>query len=622
MWFSRQRTRETRLEEIKSPEQSLLKHKGTSSTHYTSSPKPDVTPNSILKKKYQNITDHYLAFDIIAMSTLRKGSKALTEWQEVQLSIPGEYDYFNGYCTSNKYAHHLGIALKYHQFNIDKPAFYRLDEVADIHELNLVRKKMLQKRAIEEALKNLTKEQIDACFVNLEDYMFIRPIITEDGIESIDEKMIEIPHEYTVFKAVPIPIIIPPVLDKPTPTPPLVISSTIESYYWIDKEKLFHNLDSSEVMIDQDCSITCPSYFSFEPCPAKEETEETNSANGPLFSLKKHIEEDDPVSSVPIDPTFLQKIDEICYHSPSIKESKLNTSHYLLKNRVSISHRKEETPRKMTKDSNFTSRRVDIGAKLISKKREAYPNTINLKPTDQQESSAMNHFASSKLKVDITKSRLFESRNMGLSSIENERPSFSVIKKTIKDKYVDSPTLSPTQSKSKMSSFIIKLGSKTPKTQDRPPSSLDFQQALNPRQLVSRSNQSRSPTAYKMSRPKVGVDSRLDSELIKAEEVPSSTKVRIATSFNKNRRSVREESHNRSKASTGLEEVLPLKNVLPLDKDWKKGIFSNIMKNKAGIFSMYQQPRKTEAKPIPLAVSTKIPGLVRTKHILRTPTKD
>lgn len=622
MWFSRQRAQETDLEQIKNQEASLLKHKRTSSTQFSNSSISNVTPNQILRKKYQNATDHYLAFDIIAMATLRRGSKALTEWQEVQLSIPGEYDYFNGYCTANKYSHHLGIALKYHQFNIDKPAFYRLDEIADIHELNLVRNKMLQKRAIEAALKNITKEQIDACFVNLDEYMSIKAIITEDPNESINDKVIELLPVYTVYRAVQIQPALVRIIERPNPTPPLEIYSLIECYFCYDKEKLINGKDLSIGSIEQDSSFTCPSCFSIESNKENQQSIEPVTVLLQHTIIKENSDAEFFSSIPPTNPLILEKYVEIFYYSPSVVEFSLNSSHYLLKNRVSISQRKEESPTRKIRESNFTTRRIDLGSKLISKKREAYPSKLNLNPSDHQEGLTINHYTSSRIKVDISKSKLFEKRNLGLVSIEVERPSFAAIKKTIKEKCLESPTLSPTQSKSKMSSFVIKLGSRTPKTQDRPPTSLDFHKAVQTRPFVARSIESRSPTTYKVSRPKVALESRPDSEMVKAEEASRSRNIRLVTSHTKNRRSIHEDSQNRSKASVGFEDPLPLKGVGALGNDWKKGILSNMMKNKAGIFSMYQQPRKIEPPGLPQVVSTKIPGLGRYKHILRTLAKD
>lgn len=159
----------------------------------------DPTPNELLYRRWNHLADNYYAFEVIACSTNQKGTQAMYRLKELRMSLPSEYDYFNGYCRADRYNYHLGIALKFHQFNIDKPLFYQRDSQAEVMELNMTRKKALQKRAIETALQNLTKEQVEACYVDLEEYAN-KKVELIDNPNSSFEKFISLPSHYSIFK--------------------------------------------------------------------------------------------------------------------------------------------------------------------------------------------------------------------------------------------------------------------------------------------------------------------------------------------------------------------------------------------------------------------------------------
>lgn len=602
----------------RSSENPLLKHNGTVSTQFTFNQGTGTHWAGILSKKYQDITDHHYAFDIIAMTTLRKGTKALIDWQEVQLSIPGEYDYFNGYCTADRYKYHLSIMLKFHQFNIDKPVFYRLDDVADVHEINLIRKKMLQKQAIEKALKNLSKDQIEACYVNLENYMFNRPLINEDPNESMRERILSLSSHYTVYRAVSIKTPEAPVLDTVVLEPAVHSLAFLEACYFVDSDTLFAGSSLSLLALEEDSSLSCPFYFTNRASEGEDDMKDKETTD---IKKKEHFRRSSLTAiiyvQVPCEPAFIEESVETFYQATSQLDSTPSTSKYLITDRPLVEHRQETTP---TRASHLL-RRIYIGSKFTSKKRQTLFGKLNLKTTEVTDSLSL-HQKPLCAQVSKSRSRIFESRNSGISSIDQQMPSFGTVKLKLKERILDSPGLSPTHSKSKMSSFIIKISNKTPRTQKLTQNWMDIKRSVLPNSFVVRKGELCSPTAYMVRKSRVIFGPQRLSNVQCMEDGQQTKNSRLTTSNQKLHNSKAEDSQVKIKNGSSKEELLTTKSMLPLGLDLKKSILTKILKDKADIFSMYQTSTKADVVRLPQTKFGQSSGSLRFKSAVRAPTKD
>lgn len=431
-------------------------HKGTFSTAGSNNQSEPVRQSDkLLRTKYHNITENHYAFDIMAMVTSRPMTKALTAWQEIQYSNPGEYDYFNGYCKADRFNFHMSIALKYHQFNMDRPVFYRLNQVADIHELNLVRQKMVQKRAIEQALKCITQDQVEACFVDLKKYANVEVLMIEDHLKPVDDEVLDLSRSYVIYKAVSLP---PPpiVVIDVIPTESTVVWSSLESYYYVLVDKLFAGWDGSNLLNVSQSSFECPSYFTDQrSTPPETYAEQSKSRPDSVVSSKGVSQIQDQINSLGNLQVQTKKTESHGFVLSRIASPAIN-SKYLQKYRVVAGdqrlHKRENTV------TNFEPlRKINSNSKIQLKKKTTWESPLNIKP---EESIVMNEMRGSHSKkqcfsiTELIKSKQ-QNKNTPINTPHISPDRSKKAKLTNTSKVFDSPN---SRSRLAGTSFIIKRG--------------------------------------------------------------------------------------------------------------------------------------------------------------------
>lgn len=434
--------------------------------------------NNIIQAKYSGISDNYYAFDVIAMTTMRPRTKALTTWQEVQLFNPGEYDYFNGYCKASRHKFHLTTALKYHQFNLDRPVFYRLDAVADTHELNIVRQKMVQKRAIEQALKNLSLDQVEACFVDLKHYSKVEVLLTEDNTKPVEDKLLDLSQSFVVYKA--IRKIAPSVPIRETwPIDSQSALSVHESYYYVDSDKIFAGYDQSIIESISEGSFECPSYFTVEhKLPSEVGITSVRSRQSSARSSKS--------------ATINQ--DHSCFASPSLIQAKQTPSSnlhisrvaspaisgkYLMKYRLTANKRLTES-REVSNVEFRPLKKSDIGSKQQLTKKAIWESPMRIRPEQSRLMTGLvtnhTHKPSFSISELANSKKKMQKITIKATRASPDRANYSFLQGKIMRQ-----ESSDLKSKTKGSSFIIRSGNKAAtfnqkvKTSDNTFSQVHFQ---------------------------------------------------------------------------------------------------------------------------------------------------
>lgn len=158
--------------------------------------------SGIIRRKYSRIAENFAALEVQRLVSKPQCPLVMSKLRELSLMSPDEIDCFNGYCKREKYSDEMSLILKYHQFDIVQPYFYKMKGVGEAMDWNLQKKKSLLKKAIEDALQNLTQEQIAACYVNLEEYMHKTVRFIDNPKEHFEDPVLFLPSTYTIYKAV------------------------------------------------------------------------------------------------------------------------------------------------------------------------------------------------------------------------------------------------------------------------------------------------------------------------------------------------------------------------------------------------------------------------------------